>query len=90
MKTIVRNIFETVYITGEIEMEVKIVDVQGKQVKLEFEMGQRSYISTTKVTRGRGKPKLASSSYNNIHLVRQSTTPLKGTKHNRKTSRGSR
>lgn len=51
MLTITRNIFEAFYITGAVDIEVHILDIQGKQAKLGLKLPKNTYISNTKIHR---------------------------------------
>jgi len=55
MHTITCNIFETFYIVGDIEMELQILDIHGKQVKLGVKIDKSSYIANKKIKRKKTK-----------------------------------
>ncbi|MEE9452225.1 MAG: carbon storage regulator [Gammaproteobacteria bacterium] len=49
MLKITRNIYDTFYINGAVDIEIDILDIQGKQVKLGLKIPNNTFVSNKKI-----------------------------------------
>ena len=55
MPVITCKLLEPFYITGTIEMELSVTEIQGNQAKLCLKTGKKSYASNKKIKRGKSR-----------------------------------